>query len=816
MSQAIGWWLILLIVGLVTLPLCLAAFRRLPDRGYTLSKPFALVFIGFTFWFLNSLHVLPNHRGGIIAAILLLATISALFIWRDRADLQSWARREWRYVLGVEAAFLFVFMIAVWLRSFVGTIEFTEQPMDLMFVNAAAQADFYPPEDPWLSGETVAYYYFGYVIVAMLATLTGIATEIAYNLGLAMTAALTLLAAFGIVYNLVRFGERDDAGGDDAERTPFNWRPVLFGAAGALFLVVLGNLTWVLKFASAYGIGSSGLYDWFDVQGIAADEPRNGWYPSDFFGFFDGSRVYPLSGNDSYVITEWPMFSFVLGDLHPHVMALPFVLLAIGLAMTLFRSDEPIDITFLLRRPALWLAAAVMLGALGFLNTWDIATLSFVLVGAVFISNFGRTKRLSLDLFVQTATFVIPVVLLAALLYLPFYASFSSQADGLLPVVSNGSVTVPGTRPVSALLVWGPLFALVVPFVCVRLAAASSRITRELVMIAAAVPVLLVAGWVLLFGYHKLRDHEDLATAGNLIEQIGDRGIGWITVFALGAVLAAALLSLWLEMTAEDDAEDRHSVIFALGLVCTAFLLIFGTEFYYVGDLFGSRMNTVFKLYYQAWVLLAIAGSVALYVLTLGWRFTFQRAENVRYAWATIVVLALLGGALYPLGGTFNRTEDFENDGQLDGLHAFAPGDLEAIRWLGPLARGQDIVIVEAVGGDYWVEGPVSRISAATGAPAVLGWLGHENQWRGEGSTAQQGRFEDVERLYREADEAEIETIVQKYGITYIYVGPFERTKYGPEALNRFQSFPIAFQSSDGSAVVYEAQGAAVEASTTP
>jgi YYY domain-containing protein len=884
MSQAIGWWLILLIVGAATLPLCLATFRRLPDHGYSLTKPFALITLGFTFWFLNSLHVLPNERGGIIAALLLLMIVSGAFLWRDREDLRAWIERDWQYAFYVEVAFFLVFLLAVWLRSFTGTIEFTEQPMDLMFVNAAATADYFPPKDPWLSGETVAYYYFGYVIVAMLSTLTGIATEVAYNLGLAMIAAMTLLAAFGIVYNLIGFGRDGDVPeGDDGDLPRFNWRPVIFGVAGALFVAVLGNLVFLLRFASAYGIGGSGFYDWIDVQGLGADEKRDGWFPSDVpFDILDGTRVYPLTATD-YVITEFPMFSFVLGDLHPHVMSLPFVLLAVGLALTLYRSEEPLDITFLLRRPALALVGAIILGGLGFINTWDIATFAFVLGMTALIMNGLRAFRLdaaatdvdrgpypyealeivavihvaltavliaflqpsamlaagliglnvvwialwaayltraqwhpAIEAAIGTVSFILPLAMLAVALYLPFYTSFSSQADGLLPVVTRDGVTVPGTRPISALLVWGPLFALVVPFVIVRLAAMSDRITRQLVTIAAAVPAVIVAGWVLLFGFHKWRDHEDLATAGSLFAQVGDRGVGWVTAILLGALLAATLLAFWLELTSDDDDGDRWSVLFALGLAATAFLLIFGTEFYYIGDLFSSRMNTVFKLYYQAWVLLALAGGVALYILAARWRYTFRNADEVRYGWAGLVVVMLLAGALYPLGATFNRTEGFERDGDLHGLHRYSAGDRQAVNWLSGLAQGQTVTIVEAMKDDYWVTGNWARISAATGVPTVVGWIGHENQWRGQGSTAQLGRPEDVQAIYTTTDEAVFAELIKKYGITYIYVGELERTTYGAAGLEKFLALPVAFQSDDGSVVVYDARGIAAEASSAP
>ncbi len=79
--------------------------------------------------------------------------------------------------------------------------------MDMMFLNAVTHAEHFPPQDPWLSGHTVAYYYFGYLLVAMTGRLAGVPVDVAYNLGLAMIAALAFIGAAGIVYNLVALRE---------------------------------------------------------------------------------------------------------------------------------------------------------------------------------------------------------------------------------------------------------------------------------------------------------------------------------------------------------------------------------------------------------------------------------------------------------------------------------------------------------------------------------------------------------------------------------------------------------------------------------
>lgn len=836
MSETLRWWLVLQVVSLVALPLCLALFRRLPERGYTLSKTVALLLLGYTFWLLNSFRVLPNSRGGIIAALLVLAAFSAIFVYRERAEMEAWVRERWRFIAGVEAAFLVVFLLAVWLRSTVGQISGTEQPMDLMFLNAATRADHFPPEDPWLSGSTVAYYYFGYLIVAMVGMLAGVPTEIGYNIGVGMIAALSMLGAFGVVYNLIamresaepareggrpggtpvatsrreqRGAERPEARAVDAGPAdgPPNWRPAIFGALGAVMLVIMGNLVWVFTFASAYGIGGAGFYDWLNIDGLSADELRASWYPSEFFGFFNASRIYPLNNEGFRVITEFPMFSFLLGDLHPHVMSLPFVVAVVGVALTLYRSREPLDVAFWVQRPLALVAVALMIGGLAFMNTWDIATMAFVVVAAAFASNFTRVRALTVDLFVQAITFALPLLLLAVVAYIPFYMSFTSQADGILPVVARLGVNDPGTRPVHALIFWGPLFAVVIPFVVARLLAARERITVPMAALAGAVPVAIILGWALLYAWTQVRDNPNTRDADSFGVQITERGFGWVTAVGFGALVAVSLLALWLEFTGRrDDDDERESPLFTLILAATAFLLMLGTEFYYVGDVFNSRMNTVFKLYYQAWMLMAVAAGFALYYLSATWRLTFASERGFRLGWTGLAAIMLAGAMLYPLGGTYNRVRPhdaqgtlIETGGELDGLNYLPPGERDAIRWLNGRANGQNVVIVEAVGNDYSRAG---RISMATGIPTVLGWGGHEDQWRGS-SEPRAGRFEAVDGMYR-GDMSAVEQLVERYDVTYIFVGELERSTYGAAALEKFQALPVAFQS--GSVIVYLAR----------
>jgi YYY domain-containing protein len=216
---------------------------------------------------------------------------------------------------------------------------------------------------------------------------------------------------------------------------------------------------------------------------------------------------------------------------------------------------------------------------------------------------------------------------------------------------------------------------------------------------------------------------------------------------------------------------------FVLLLFATGLLLTLSVEFVYLRDHFRTRMNTVFKFYFQAWVVWAIAGAYALVYLS---------RRRAPWAWGAISVAALLiiAGLIYPVLAIPARAREYGGPPTLDGAAYLAqiyPDDYVAIAWLNQNVE-KTSVILETPGGGYQYEG---RVSAHTGLPTVLGWAGHEWQWRGS-LGAQEQRKPDIETLYSSVNPAEVLTLLDKYGISYVYVGPVERERYPESGLAKF------------------------------
>ena len=278
-------------------------------------------------------------------------------------------------------------------------IDFTggEKFMETAFQNAILRSEHFPPLDPWLSNFGISYYYFGYVMLAMLTRLSGAVSGVAFDLYDALLFALTMIGSFGVVYNLVAHTLQRRH--KEAEAAPPAGPPLAAGVLGGLLVTVMGNLEGVLESLHASGILPDSFWAWINIPGLAAERVTGSFYPGDIFlWWWRASRVLADQGLFGQKITqpidEFPFFSFLLGDNHPHVLALPFVLLCIALAFNLLlrqtgkkhtilaeeAGPEPVaqppwwnPVAFALDNDwLLFIFSALILGSLGFLNTWDL------------------------------------------------------------------------------------------------------------------------------------------------------------------------------------------------------------------------------------------------------------------------------------------------------------------------------------------------------------------------------------------------------------------------------------------------------------
>ncbi|MBE0699311.1 MAG: DUF2298 domain-containing protein, partial [Anaerolineaceae bacterium] len=379
--NALSWYLMISLAGWFVFPLAYRLFAFLPDRGFTLSRPLGMLLWGYAYWLLVSLHVLQNDAGGGLFALFIMAALSVVILRKGGwAELRQWVKGKIRLVIAAEGVFLLAFGLWVIFRAAMPDASGTEKPMELAFINSIMRSPAFPPSDPWLSGYAISYYYFGYVMVALLARMVAIPGSVAFNLGVAAWFALTGVAAYGILYNLLALRSRI------ARPVKNLLAPIL----APFFILVAGNFEGFLEMLHARGIfwnqgaggtWQSGFWSWLDIQELTQPpaQPLQ-WIPNRPTGiwWWRASRVlqdYALDKSPREVIDEFPMFSYLLGDLHPHVLAMPFALLAVGFALNIFlqlraSSSGRISLTKWVKKPDFWVTA-LALGGMAFLNTWD-------------------------------------------------------------------------------------------------------------------------------------------------------------------------------------------------------------------------------------------------------------------------------------------------------------------------------------------------------------------------------------------------------------------------------------------------------------
>ena len=811
MLDALRWLITVELIGLAAFPLAFYLLPRLADRGFTLSKPLGILLVSYLFWLLGLAHI-PTVQPIAIALVLLMAALSVYIAYRNFDELRDFVKREWRTIVIAEAIFLVFFIGWTLFRSYDPFINHTEQPMDLALLSASINSQVGHPEDPWLRGEPVSYYYFGYWMMGALSQISAIQSHISYNLALALIPAMSAMGIFGIVFNMVRMDKaRSGVAGTDSMSTvrasvsaaladsTHRKLAIIAGIAAALFLVIVSNLEGVLEFMRLNGMGSQGFYDWIRINDLPGPivTPPQSWTPPDFWWWFHASRVINTFDGVHFIdntIQEFPFFSFLLGDMHPHVMSIPFIALFVGIALNIYRLPSDFWRNYRSVYPyAIVLTAALVLGGLGFNNLWDMPTFAALLIGILALKAYREGSDIPQSIALAFFPVGLAILALAALMYSPYLLDINAGVNGIGVVITH-------TRAIHMFIVWGLFLTAVTPFLLATFW--QTTVQRDWAAQTLTALALAFAPWLLwTLAY--------LPSDGSVEEVIG-RFIGILPLTALVAI--GVYNALYLARQENEGGRLFATILAVLGLG-----LIIGSEFLFIRDFFNNRGNTVFKLYYQAWILLAAASAFAVYywLSTIqsrtGWRATFS------YVWAAAFVLLLIGSLYYPLAAAKTKPDTPYAGPTLDGLSFVQqnrPAEYDAIAWLKQNAS-PDAAIVEAVG--EWSDwGLVSR---STGLPTIVNWLGHQKQWRGgwekfdadkpDVSRALRDKYFDdrtaeVERIYTTLDPAEAQVILYKYDIDYVYIGQRERDKYGIEGIPKFDAIADAvFADPNGQAIIY-------------
>ena len=353
------------------------------------AKPLGLLIFSYFIWLFASFKILDFQNTSLLW-FLLLSSSGASFGYLARYWPKKW-RGFLKDILWIELFWIVLYAAYLWLRSYNAEIRGTERFMDMAFFNASALTNYFPPIDPWRAGEMINYYYYGHYIFALVSRLSGIPTNFSYTFALGLIFSSTIMLSWALVKRFINSN--------------------LFAALAGFFTAVSGTI--------AYS---------FCVMASTALTPCS---------YAKSTRLY----EPSYIINEIPSYSFTVGDLHAHLIALPFFILALIIIYELFRDTE--------WRYDLMLALTIILASLGLINTWDFISLALVISVSVFIKmlNLGRFHKTWIAAIRHNYKFILKTAAIgicALILMLPFLTHFESGAAGIgfAPVYAKNNALI--------------------------------------------------------------------------------------------------------------------------------------------------------------------------------------------------------------------------------------------------------------------------------------------------------------------------------------------------------------------------------------
>lgn len=665
MLDIIVWYLLIALAGIFVLPLCFHIFPHLPDKGITYSKPLGLLLTSIVVWILCCFKLLPFNQTTcfLVLAFLGLANLIILLKSRKlREMLREWfsVKLNWWLLLTGEALFLSGYSFLLNARSFFPDLSGDEKFFDLSFINAIVASPSLPPPDPWYQGQHMHYYYGGQLMTAVMTKMSSTQTSTAYNIALALFFALAVITGFGLVTNLVRkAGEKKSCTCLSA------------GLLGVIFLLVLGNLY--------------PLRQLLDGQLLPIGNPN---FPLQVDWVKSARMIWdwvPQQQHSSMILSETPIYSFLMGDLHAHMMDLPFVMMTISFGLNLLGAREK----WVLVRPTLgfltlgkFLTAGFLVGALAFINGLDFLIYLFFVVLAIGLGEIILREEQSWQPIVgRWAVQSIGIVISTGLVYAFYFIEVLSKSNSKAASPGGADahrfwekfirlVPADRTRLSDFLTQFGLLLIPILTFFLLRLIQLSKaeevgkikqlsmmtllavRLTGLVMLILAVyifclnistvtnnnvkldtiiIPLALVvgSGWLLWpGGIQALRRYPRLTL----------EGLTALLLFTIGPFLSFELLGLALILlylplrllqkewpviiNAELRTTQTTTDFFVLIATTIAGALVLFCEIFYLPDYYDSRAFGMWKFWYQVWILY---GMSALYFL---WRISRLKWSN--------------------------------------------------------------------------------------------------------------------------------------------------------------------------------------------
>ena len=680
-----SWWLLIWVMGCCFMPLTGMLFSKFRDKGWMFSKVLAIAISGYATWLLVTLGILKfTSFTCLIVTLFCIGANFVLAFYQGKKTSSVFPIEEGNLIFWEEVVLFVAFLLWTYVAGFRPEAFGTEKFMDFGFMAAMMRSTELPAKDIWYSQSHINYYYGGQYFAVFLTKITGTQVASTYNLMRTWIAGLAFALPFSLVRQVMAdyFEERFVRASTKKERLEKNF--LLYEKAGNRWSLCAGMLA-----GAAVSLAGNMHYVVYNMI-----LPRVGTTENEYW-FPDSTRYIGHNPSTSdQTIHEFPSYSFVLGDLHAHVVNVFFVLTVIGLLYAWMKSGKYDRKKAPVQMPLL--VCGLFLGIFQWSNAWDFAIYYVVICGICFFSNLKWFQNWK-DGIVSSAVQWVELLVLSFLAALPFTLKFDSGMAQGIGLAKNHSAFY------QLCILWG-------------------------------FPVLMVLFYLLIV-YLENGEHNPLQ---------------------------------WLENMVAADLFIAVLCLCALGLVIMP-------EIVYLRDIYeelAARSNTMFKLTYQAFILFGIGMGFILV------RFLAEKAWWVRGFGIVGTVCLLLtscytGTAVHQWNGQVWKLEGYQGLDATAFLETSFPTDAAAIHWLQSKVSGTPVVL-EAPGDSY---SSYCRVSAMTGLPTVQGWYVHEWLWRGDTDKLNAEKA-DIETIYTSTEEGQVRSLLEKYQISYIFIGQMEREKY--------------------------------------
>ncbi len=640
------WYLLALVLGVAAMPLTGRLFRRFQDRGWMFSKVTAIAVSGFLTWFLVAVKIIKFTTVTCIVVTLVCAAASLILYCREqKAGFECIPFAHLNLVYAEELLFFAAFLLWTYFAGFHPAAYGTEKFMDYGFMEAMMRSKTLPATDLWYSQGKINYYYGGQYFAVFLTKLSGAKVELTYNLMRTFVAGLAFAMPFSLIHQIVT---------DRLEKFRTGWKkalPSVTGILAGISVSIAGNMHYVVY----------GQIIPF-IQKLKGEEVSSYWFP-------DATRYIGFNPDvEDKTIHEFPCYSFVLGDLHAHVVDIMFVLLLLGLLYAWMKKVRTTELSGeSMSRREFWkkqllmpqlLAAGALLGMFHWTNYWDFVIYFVVTCGAaLFMNIIGQKGKIRWVLGV-TAAQAVEILTLATVIILPFTLQFDTSN-----MVQGIALAKHHSLPHQLLVLWG-------------------------------LPGILTILFVVSLLIEKLRGAEQKS-------------------------LYHLLTSIRLP--------DLFAVL--MGLCAIGLVLI--PELVYVRDIYengNARANTMFKLTYQAYIMFGMTMIYAIFRLLVIGKNKILKVLAFIGLFLFVWTCGYFGNSVHSWFGTVWKPSQYKGLNATAFLETDFPEDVNGIRWL--KENISDAPVVLEANGDSYSE--YERVSAMTGLPTIMGWYVHEWLWRGD------------------------------------------------------------------------------------